>query len=258
MKLPRDVGLLLARSMREGVRNPVFAFVFPAVFPLFIIVLTSQTFREVVNLPGFPSIRPYAAYEAPAVLLLTAMMGAGYAATGLVVDSQTGFLDRLRMLPVHPAAIFLGRLLFDGIRVIPGFFAVLGASLALDARLDTGVWGAAALLGLVVYWSLAYNGLFFVVALRTGNAQAPLAVVPLFMPLMFMSTAFVPKPALPGWLQGVSDWNPYTYLIEAARGFMTGTPSWGPVGKALLAATIILVLTQAATVTSFRALVRGD
>src|SRR5438105_14632818 len=88
-----DVWLLLRRSIREGLRNPAFAFLFPAVFPLFIIVLTSQTFRNVIHLPGFPDIHPYAAYEAPAVLFLTAMMGAGYSATGLVVDSQSGFLD---------------------------------------------------------------------------------------------------------------------------------------------------------------------
>src|SRR6266700_1285867 len=257
-KLARDTWLLLRRSIREGLRNPAFAFLFPTLFPLFIIVLTSQSFHQVVNLPNFPNIRPYAAYEAPAVLLLTAMMGAGFSATGLVVDAQSGFLDRLRMLPVSPAAILLGRLLFDGVRVIPAFVVVLVASFGLRAQLGSGLPGAVAILGLTVFWSIAYNGLFFVVALRTKNAQAPLAVVPLFMPLMFMSTAFVPKLSLPGWLQAVSNWNPYTYLLEGARTFMTGTPAWAPVGKALLGAAVILVFSQAFTVMSFRALGRGD
>jgi len=256
-KTATDTWLLLRRSMREGLRNPAFAFLFPTLFPLFMIALTSQSFREVVRLPGFP-IRPYAAYEAPAVLLLTAMMGAGYSATGLVIDAQSGFLDRLRLLPVRPAAILLGRLLFDAVRVLPAAIVVLAVSLGLHARLDAGLGGALALLGLVVFWSVAYNGIFFVVALRTRNAQAPLAVVPLFMPLMFMSTAFIPKPLLPGWLQHVSDVNPYAYLTEGGRPFMTGGAIWSPIGKAMLAAVIILVLTQIATVRSFSALVRGD
>jgi ABC-2 type transport system permease protein len=256
-KVARDTWSLLRRSVREGIRNPAFAFLFPTVFPLFIILLTSQSFRQVVNLPGFP-IRPYAAYEAPAVVLLTAMMGAGYAATGLVVDAQSGFLDRLRLLPVHPAAILLGRLLFDAVRVVPAFVVVLVASFGLDARLDSGINGALVLLGLTVFWAVAYNGLFFVAALRTKNAQAPLALVPLFMPMMFMSTAYVPKPLLPAWLRTVSDWNPYSYLIEAGRPFMTGAPSWEPVLKGLVAAAIILLVTGALTVWSFRALVRGD
>jgi ABC-2 type transport system permease protein len=257
-KLARDTWLLLHRSIREGIRNPAFAFLFPTIFPLFIILLTSQSFRDVVNLPGFPPIRPYAAYEAPAVLLLTAMMGAGYSATGLVVDTQTGFLDRLRMLPVRPAAILLGRLLFDVVRTIPAFIVVLLVSFTLEARLDSGVAGALALLGLTLFWALAYNGLFFVTALRTQNAQAPLALVPLFMPMMFMSTAYVPRGNLPGWLQTVSDWNPYTHLLEGARVFMTGTPAWTPIWKALAAASVILVITQLFTVMVFRGLVRGD
>jgi ABC-2 type transport system permease protein len=257
-KLLRDVWLLLHRSIREGIRNPAFAFLFPTVFPLFIILLTSQSFRDVVNLPGFPAIRPYAAYEAPAVLLLTAMMGAGYSATGLVVDTQTGFLDRLRMLPVRPTAILLGRLLFDAVRTIPAFVVVLLVSFTLQARLDSGLPGALFLLGLTLFWALAYNGLFFVVALRTQNAQAPLAVVPLFMPMMFMSTAYVPRGNLPHWLQVVSDWNPYTHLLEGSRVFMTGTPAWTPVWKAFVAAAVILVITQAFTVRAFRVLVRGD
>jgi ABC-2 type transport system permease protein len=257
-KLLRDIWLLLYRSIREGIRNPAFAFLFPTVFPLFIILLTSQSFRDVVNLPGFPAIRPYAAYEAPAVLLLTAMMGAGYSATGLVVDTQTGFLDRLRMLPVRPSAILLGRLLFDAVRTIPAFIVVLLVSFTLNARLDSGLPGAVFLLGLTLFWALAYNGLFFVVALRTQNAQAPLAVVPLFMPMMFMSTAYVPRGNLPHWLQIVSDWNPYTHLLEGARVFMTGTPAWTPVWKAFAAAAVILVITQAFTIRAFRALVRGD
>jgi ABC-2 type transport system permease protein len=257
-KLFRDTWLLLHRSIREGIRNPAFAFLFPTVFPLFIILLTSQSFRDVVNLPGFPNIRPYAAYEAPAVLLLTAMMGAGYSATGLVVDAQTGFLDRLRMLPVRPAAILLGRLLFDAVRTIPAFFVVLLVSFTLSARLASGLPGALFLLGLTLFWALAYNGLFFTVALRTQNAQAPLALVPLFMPMMFMSTAYVPRGNLPHWLQIVSDWNPYTHLLEGCRVFMTGTPAWTPIWKALVAAAVIMVITQAYTLRSFRALVRGD
>ena len=53
-KLWSDTWLLLKRSLREGIRNPVFAFIFPTLFPLFMIALTSQLFKAVVLLPGFP------------------------------------------------------------------------------------------------------------------------------------------------------------------------------------------------------------
>ncbi len=257
MKPVRDSWVLFRRSFREGLRSPAWAFLFPTLFPLFMITLTSQSFREIVRLPGFP-LSPYAAYEAPAILLLAAMMGAGYSATGLALDAQTGFLDRLRLLPVHPAAILAGRLLFDVVRVLPAGLVVLVVSLALDARLDYALPGAAVLLGLLGLWSLAYNGIFYLVALQTKNAQAPLALVPLFMPLMFVSPAFLPLSLQPEWIQTISAWNPYSYVIEGARAFMTGGLTWVPVRNALLATAVILVSTQLATALSFRALVRGD
>src|SRR2546423_15430721 len=79
-KLWGDTWLLFKRGVKEGIRNPVFAFIFPTLFPLFMIALTSQLFKAVVLLPGFP-VKPYAAYETPAVVLQAAVDGRGAAAT---------------------------------------------------------------------------------------------------------------------------------------------------------------------------------
>lgn len=257
MSVAGDAAVLLGRSWREALRSPLFAFAFPILFPLFMIVLTSQMFRELVHLPGFP-ISPYAAYEAPAVLLLTAMMGAGHSATGLVIDAQTGFLDRLRLFPIRPVSVLLGRLLFDAVRVLPAGAVVLGASVLLGARVDSGVPGALALLALLAVWALSYNGIFYVVGLRTRNPQAPLAVVPLFMPLMFLSPAFMPYGLLPRWLQVASDWNPYSYMVQGARFFMTGDVGWGAVLQAVALAEVVMVLTLAWAASAFRKLVETD
>ncbi|MFN2555788.1 MAG: ABC transporter permease [Nitriliruptorales bacterium] len=253
----RDTWLLSARAFREGVRNPVVAFLFPTVFPLFMIWLTSESFREIVNLPGFP-ITPYSAYIAPAIVLLAAMMGAGSGATSLILDAQTGFLDRLRLLPIRPAAILLGRLVFDAVRVLPAGIAVILVSLALDARLDHGVTGALAVLGLLMLWSVAYNGVFYLVALVTRNAQAPIAVIPMFMPLMFLSTAFLPEQYLPAWIRTAAEWNPYDLLIRAARPFMTGEPTWEPVAEGLAAAIVVLLISQLVVAWAFSRLLRAD
>ncbi len=253
-KLWHDSRLLFVRSFREGIRNPVFAFLFPTVFPLFMITLTSQLFKAMVLLPGFP-IRPYAAYETPAVVLLGAMMGAGYSATALVVDAQSGFLDRLRLMPVRPGSILIGRLLFDVVRVLPAGVAVIALGVGLGTPLHRGLAGALAVLAVLALWALAYGGIFFAVALRTKNALAPLALLPLFMPLMFLSTAFVPRVLMPGWIRSVSRFNPYTYVIEGSRQFLTGHLSWPVVGEAVGAAAILLALTGIATARGFGALV---
>jgi ABC-2 type transporter len=91
-----------------------------------------------------------------------------------------------------------------------------------------------------------YGGLYFVVALATRNAQAPLALAPLFLPLQFLSTQFVPEELLPRWVQTAAAWNPFTYMVDAARAATTGPLTFAPVGKAVLVGAAMLVVTQVA------------
>ncbi|MFF4473811.1 ABC transporter permease [Streptomyces sp. NPDC001599] len=250
---------LLNRNLREGLRSPVIAFVFPVLFPLFLITLVASSYERMAFIPGFP-VTPYAAYMAPGLLLFTGMMGSGYSATALVLDAQSGFLDRLRLQPVRPSALLLSRLLFDAIRVVPAGLVVLGVSVLLGARVDTGATGVVLLLLLSSLWSVAYGGIFYVVALRTRNPQAPLAMAPLSVLLLFASPAAAPPYLLQSWLATLTTWNPFTYVIEGIRALMTG-PESGTVTEALLKAVAVLVgltvVTQIFVVPSFTRLV-GD
>jgi len=46
----------------------------------------------------------------------------------------------------------------------------------------------------------------------------------LFMPLLFVSNAFVPTQSMPGWLQPIADWNPMSALAAASR-HLFGNPN---------------------------------
>jgi ABC-2 type transport system permease protein len=106
--------------------------------------------------------------------------------------------------------------------------------------------------------SRAWNGLFYVAALRTMNPQASLSLQPMFLPFMFTSTVLMPRELMPGWMQTVSDLNPLTHLSEAARMFMTGSFNWGDLGLALGFTAGIAVVGLFAASRSFAALVRSD
>ncbi len=246
-----EVALLLRRNLREALRSPVIAFLFPILFPLFAETLVASAYGRVATLPSFP-VRPYAAYMAPGMILLAGMMGSGYSATALVLDVQTGFLDRLKLLDVRPSSILLSRLAFDAVRVLPAAVIVLLVSLVLGARVEGGLAAAGVLLLLCCVWSVAYGGLFYVVALTTWNPQAPLAMSPLFILLMFTSPAAIPASLLPNWLAVVARWNPFTYVVEGARSLMTGPISGEALARAGLTLLAGLVLTQAAVIPAFR------
>jgi ABC-2 type transport system permease protein len=245
-----QVRLLLARNLREGVRNPVLAYLLPIIIPLSLLVLVAKTLFRVTELPGFPTTN-YAEWMTPAIIMLTAMTGVGYAATSLVIDIQSGFLDRLRLLDARPSSLLVSRLLFDVVRVLPAGAALLVIGVVLGTDVNEGVFGVVLLFALLVLWAAAYGGLYFVVALTTRNAQAPLALAPLFLPLQFLSTQFVPESLLPHWVRVASDWNPFTYMVDAARALLTGPLTAEPILKAVAVGVGMLVVTQVASRRAF-------
>jgi ABC-2 type transport system permease protein len=256
--LARDTMLLFWRGFRAGVRTPVTAFIFPIALPLLTMLCASEMNRQITALPIFPE-HPYIAYLSPGILLLVPMIGTGYAATGLVVDVSTGFLDRIRLVSTRPSAVIFAKLLFEAVRVIPAGAVVLDVSVALGARLGHGVVSVAGVLGLMVLWSIAYSGIFYFIGLRTMSPQAPIALLPLAIPVLLASPTMVPRVLLSGWLHAIAGWNPYTYLVAAARTLMAGTPiDISAVGKAVAISLAILVITQSLVMVALRKVVSGS
>ncbi len=249
--------LLFRRSVRKARRSPALAFAFPILFPVFIIGLFSQVYGKVNHIPGFPHAS-YVDWMAPAVLLMAAMFGAQYSAQGLLADAESGYLDRLRLLPAHPAGFMLGRLAFDVVRVLIAAACVMLVSVALGAHWQSLALAAPALVVLLALWTLAYGGLYYLVGLRTRKQEAMMGLIPLFLPLSMLSTAYLPRPLLPGWIQWVSRANPYSYLVDAVRMFTTGTPRWSTFGAAVLAGALAVALVQLGAARAFGRLVEQD
>jgi ABC-2 type transport system permease protein len=121
--------------------------------------------------------------------------------------------------------------------------------LVLAARLD-GVpihnWPLA--LGVTVllsaWWGVSYGGLSLSACLRTSSAETSQALVPLFFPILFMSTAFVPMKLLPGWLQPIARYNPVTYLANTIRSAFDGHVVFGSLWRAVLGTVIVMIVTQ--------------
>jgi ABC-2 type transport system permease protein len=255
--LARQSWLVFGRSLRAGLREPALAFVFPLAFPLLIIGLFSQIYRRVADLPGFPA-GSYLAWMAPAVVLMAAMFGAGHSAMGLVRDLQTGFLDRLRLLPVRPAALLLGRLGFDMARVTIAGLGVLAVAVVLGAPMRGGPLAVGAVATLLAGWTLGYAGLYYVVGLRARSPEALTALVPLFLLISLLSTAYVPAELLPGWVRSAAAVNPYTHVVDTVRAAIDRTLDAGQLAAGLAAVVAAVALTQLAATRRFAGLVHRD
>jgi ABC-2 type transport system permease protein len=225
-------------------------------FPLIQLLVFSQLYKDIVQLPGFGQQTSYLAYLAPGQVAFTAFFAVNWAGYGLLVEYRTGYLDKLRASPISRWSILAGEM-------VPLFFqsaamagVLLLVSVLLGATIVTGLGGFLLILALSGLFGVAFAGANFIPALLTRSEQATSSLSMLTFPLVFLSTAFVPEALMPEWIQAVNRWNPITHLIEAMRALMVSGYDWAAIGIALLSMAILGAILQAGTLWAFHRLAR--
>jgi ABC-2 type transport system permease protein len=74
--------------------------------------------------------------------------------------------------------------------------------------------------------------------LRTQQA-GPVIRTPIFL-VLFLAPVFVPLSLLTGWIEAAARLNPFTHILEAARGYLAGDPT--SVTPAFIISAILIVL----------------
>jgi ABC-2 type transport system permease protein len=242
--------VLYRRTLREYRQVFITTLVVPLVLPLFILTIFTDVFSAIVHVPGFTDV-DYATYAAPASVVLASMLGASTTGISVAVELQTGFYDRMRASPLGPRLSVWSRRIADGSRFAL-FAAVLTGVAALDGvAMPDWPLTLAVSVALAATWGVAYGGLALALCLRTASAEASQALVPLFFPILFMSTAFVPLQLLPPWLQAIARVNPVSLMCTTIRSTYVGSLDVG----ALLGAVGGVVALACATQLLVRAVI---
>jgi len=97
-----------------------------------------------------------------------------------------------------------------------------------------------------------------VVGLRARSPEALTALVPLFLPISLLSTAYVPSQLVPGWVRAAAAVNPYSHVVDSVRAAMAGTLDGGQLAAGMAAVTAVVVLTQVPAARRFAGLVHHD
>ena len=217
----RDALVLTRRSLARIAREPE-TLMDVTVQPVVFVLLFAYVFGSAIPLPGGGNYHDY---------LIGGMLGMGLAGTapgtavGLVTDMSTGLIDRFKSLPMSRSAVLVGRTVSDLLTQAIGVIVVCGVGLAIGWRIHTGpgdvlaAFGLSFLLGYAFTWAGACLGM----VLRSPEAAQQLGFI-LFLPLTFISNAFVPTQHMPGWLQAVANWNPLSALAASCR-HLFGNPN---------------------------------
>lgn len=213
--------LVFAREARQGAADPGPSYVLPMMPALLMTVVFTALFDRIATVDGFTG-DSYDVFLIPGVVVLVALLGGGATSASLAADLRTGYLDRLRMLPINLGSLLAGRLLFEAARLLPGTLVVLLVGFAFGAEAHNGPVGVAVVAVLVVLVGVAYSGIFYAVAARTRDPQTPFTLQPLGLPLAFLSTALVPVAVMPGWAEALARANPVSVVVDGAREAMLG------------------------------------
>lgn len=242
-----EVGILVPmywRAVREALRVSVATIVVPLVLPLFMLTIFAELFSSITAIPGFGQSGAYVTYITPAAILMGAMLGSPTAGISSAMELQTGFLSRIQLSSLSMFTNLLVRRLADATR-LAGFGLMLTVAAWL-AGADIHDWPLALVAGMVfaAAWGVAYGGLTLSVCLRTANIETAQALVPLFFPILFMSTAMVPMEMLPDWLQVIGRYNPVSYICDALRSAQAGDLDLTATEKALAGILAVAIITQ--------------
>jgi ABC-2 type transport system permease protein len=229
----RDLLTVAGRSLR-GARRESATLIPALVVPIFFFAVNVGSLQKVAAAAG---AFDYLAFQLP-VAVIFAVTGVSRA-SALVTDIASGYFERLLLTPVSRLALLLGLMASDFVLVIALCLPVLLMGAIFGVSFVTGPAGIVVFVLVAGLWGVAFTGFPYAIALRTGNPSAVAGSFILFFPFAFLTTAYVPKAALGGWLATVADFNPVTYILAGLRSLVSGGWDSSAIGGALLATAIV-------------------
>ena len=209
-----DVWVLTRRSLARIRREPE-TLSDVTIQPVMFVLMFAYVFGGAIGIPGGGSYHSY---------LIGGMLGMGLAQTApgtavaVVSDMETGLIDRFRSLPMSRAAVLTARTIADLLTQVIGAAVVALVGVAIGWRITNGFGPAVEAFALALLFGYAFTwaGVCLGMVLRSAETAQQAGFI-IFLPLTFISSAFVPTQGMPGWLQPIAEWNPMSSLAAACR-----------------------------------------
>jgi ABC-2 type transport system permease protein len=242
---------MVGRQARNLFREPIWI-VMMLVQPMIWLLLYSQLFRRIVDLPGFQT-RSYIDFLAPAVVIMTAFFQGTWSGMGMITDLDRGVIERFLATPARRSAIVLSQVLRSSLTAMIQGLIILLVSLALGAG-NGGPVGWLAIVAAAGLVSAGFSGISQGIALLTRREATMIALANFIgLPLMFFSSMLIAFSLMPRWMQWAAHGNPVQWAVDAARQPVLVHTDWGLVGLSLALLVGFTVLTSAFATQSFRA-----
>lgn len=215
--LLHDTALVFGRYARQTLRSR-FQILFGILMPLLYLLFFGPL---LTGLPLGPAGDSWQVLV-PGLLLQLGLFGASFAGFAIIIDKSTGVVERMRVTPVRRPALLLGRVLRDALLFM--FQAVLLVLVAVLMGLRAPLPGVLIGFAFVGLLTVSLASLSYALAMKVGTPQEFGPVInSLTMPAMLLSGLMLPMTLGPRWLDVLSHFTPFRYLVDAVRDAYTGS-----------------------------------
>ncbi|MFJ8860176.1 ABC transporter permease [Streptomyces sp. NPDC102451] len=215
--LIHDTSLIFGRYVRQTLRSR-FQIFFGILMPLLYLLFFGPL------LTGLPLGSTGDSWQVlvPGLLLQLALFGASFTGFAIIIEQSTGVVERMRVTPVSRLALLLGRVLRDALLFMFQAVLLVLAALVMGLRAPLpGVLVGFAFVGLLTV-SLASLSYALAMKVRTPQEFGPV-INSLTMPAMLLSGLMLPMTLGPAWLDVLSHFTPFRYLVDAVRDAYVGS-----------------------------------
>lgn len=238
---------LAGRTLRKSLRRPQLLAPL-VIFPTLLLAVNTGGLSRATSLPGFPPVQSFFAFQIPAAMTQSLLLGGVAAGIGAALEMELGFFDRLAASPIPRSAIVLGRLLAGaGIACLQvAWFLALG--LAFGVHVEGGALGVLLVFLIGAVAGTGFTAIGVTLAVSAGNASIVQGIFPLVFVILFLSSAFFPRNLMTSPANEIARFNPLSYIANGLRDPIVSSVSAGPVLEGLAAAAGIALLFGALSV----------
>nr|WP_228555193.1 ABC transporter permease [Catenulispora pinisilvae] len=222
--------IMLRRNLRHLQRYPsltLMVMLMPLVFLLLFVYVFGGTLGSGLG-SGTPvgvhgGRQAYAAYVAPAIIVMAVAAAAQGTAIAVAQDMTEGIIARFRTMAVVRSSVLTGHVVAAAIQTMVGVTVVTLAAIGVGFRPHANVAEWFAAIGVVLLLTFAITWLCVGLGLSAKSVETA-SNSPMFLMLLpFLSSGFVPTDSLPTGMRWFSEYEPFTPVNETLRGLLTGT-----------------------------------
>ncbi|AKL96105.1 ABC-type polysaccharide/polyol phosphate export systems, permease component [Clostridium aceticum] len=243
-KLIKDTWNLAFRRIRPTFRRPMTIFMSMAQ-PIIWLLLFGNLFKGIIQVPGFFT-DSYVEYILPGMIVMNTLFIGIYTGMGTLTDLNYGALERFLVTPINKIVIILSELVQLIVLLLVQFIMIMLLALTMGARFTLNISSIIIFLTIPILLGLGVSALSISLALITRKHEAMITALQFFtLPLMFLSSAFMPRHLMPSWIRIISTVNPIDWAILGAREVLSSQVNWSEVitnGAMVLLFGVICVL----------------